>query len=774
MKKQLLKNWEIAYAENSFVVKNRFSPVSVNEIEMSGIDRIPASVPGNFELDLMKQGLLPDIYTGDNILKARKYEGTHIWYYTEFEIKGDDCPKCLCFDGIDTVAEIFIDGRHMLSAENMFIEYKIPLDSLICGRHEVLVHITPACVAERVYELPPMCRSLRYQRGGLSLRKAAYMYGWDIMPRLVSAGLWRDAYIETYASSRIADIFIYTSQVNSDNAELRAYVSVKSDCDVLSELTVKIEGSCGDSAFLKQSCMFSSSEILVIPVEKARLWWPKNYGEPDLYDVKVTLLHDGEPVDERTLKVGIRTVRLDRTSSAGQDGKFDFYINGRRIFIMGTNLVPTDAFPSRCRDYELRQLELANDLGCNMVRVWGGGVYPESTLYDYCDEHGILVWQDFAMACAVYPDEPRMRRLISAEAKEIVKRYRSHASLCIWAGDNECDEMYLLNRIKTNGRTERVSDPNSNVLTREIIRHIVDTYDGTRPYLPSSPYRDPDAVSTGRPAEDHLWGPRDFFKGDFYKNSVAHFASETGYHGCPSPASLARFITPEHIGKRGDGKVCRDPQWLLHAANAEPEAHAPYAYRIPLMIRQVERLFGNSDGNIAEFALKSQISQAEAVKYFIEKFRAEKGCRSGILWWNVIDGWPQISDAVVDWYGVKKLAYHYIKRSQQPFCILAAEPGNGMSGIMASNCTMEDVTVGYRIQNVLSGEVIFEGEASVAADSGKVLECLPDRKGYYVIRWQGDSEGFNTYVSKASDGWDFSEYKRFMHILGIERELSGF
>ena len=170
-------------------IKEELSPVTVNEIEMSGIDRIPASVPGNFELDLMKQGLLPDLYIGDNILKARRYEGTHIWYYTEFELKGDDCQKCLCFDGIDTTAEIFIDGSHMLSAENMFTEYKIPLDSLICGRHEVVVHITPACVAERAYELPPMCRSLRYQRGGLSLRKAAYMYGWDIMPRLVSAGL---------------------------------------------------------------------------------------------------------------------------------------------------------------------------------------------------------------------------------------------------------------------------------------------------------------------------------------------------------------------------------------------------------------------------------------------------------------------------------------------------------------------------------------------------------------------------------------------------------
>lgn len=771
--KKYLDNWKLAYAANSYVISNAFSPRKISEIENSDVSKISASVPGNFELDLMKNGLLDDLYIGSNILKSQALEGMHVWYYTKIQLEGSQ-NKTLCFDGIDTVAEVFLDGVSVLRTENMFLEYEVPLKHIPDGKHDLVVHITPACIAERKFKLPSMCRSLKYQRGGLSLRKAAYMYGWDIMPRIVSAGLWRDVYIKETPETYIDDVFIYTSSIYERNAELRAYVSVKSNRNLMSDLTIKIEGCCGDSTFLAERRMFSSSEILVCKVNGAELWWPKNYGEPKLYDVSVAVLENGKEIDRKNVKIGIRTVRLDRTSTAGKDGRFDFYINGKKIFVMGTNIVPTDAFPSRCGQFNERQLELVNDLGCNMVRIWGGGIYPDRSLYDYCDEHGILVWQDFAMACAIYPDSDRMKKLIAEEAESIVCRYRNHPSLAVWSGDNECDEVYLLNRISTDKTTDMRSDPNKNVLTRKIIRHIVETFDGTRPYLPSSPYRDPDAVITGKPAEDHLWGPRDFFKGNYYKNSVAHFASETGYHGCPSPESLRRFITPEHICAIKTGTAGSDAEWLLHAANAEADVSAPYAYRIPLMIRQVERIFGGENKDLAEFALKSQISQAEAVKYFIEKFRTEKGYRSGLLWWNVIDGWPQISDAVVDWYGVKKLAYHYIKRSQQPFCIMAAEPENGNSAIVASNCSMNDVSVSYSVEEMLTKKTVASGNINVLADHNQIIGAIPDEKGFYKIAWEGDFCGFNTYVARISDGLDFGEYKTFMASLNISGELSGF
>lgn len=209
--KKYLDNWKLAYAANSYVVKNAFSPKKVSEIEDSDVAKIPASVPGNFELDLMKNGLLEDLYVGENILKSQALEGMHVWYYTEVQLESSE-NKLLCFDGIDTVAEVFIGGVSVLCAENMFLEYEVPL-SLPDGKYDLVVHITPACVAERKYKLPAMCRSLKYQRGGLSLRKAAYMYGWDIMPRIVSAGLWREVYIKETPETYIDDVFIYTSSI---------------------------------------------------------------------------------------------------------------------------------------------------------------------------------------------------------------------------------------------------------------------------------------------------------------------------------------------------------------------------------------------------------------------------------------------------------------------------------------------------------------------------------------------------------------------------------
>ena len=286
---------------------------------------------------------------------------------------------------------------------------------------------------------------------------------------------------------------------------------------------------------------------------------------------------------------------------------------------------------------------------------------------------------------------------------------------------------------------------------------------------------DEEATRTGRPSEEHLWGPRDFFKGTYYSTSECHFVSETGYHGCPSPESLRKFIPEDRIMSFGDTVRCDDPVWLTHASCMEPVWETTYAYRIPLMTRQVDRIFGELPDNIEQFALESQISQAEANKYFIERFRISKWRKTGILWWNLIDGWPQISDAIVDWYGQKKLAYSYTKRSQSPFCMMMDEPKDGQLTLVATNDFRTAVHVNYTVRELYSGAEVLRGVAEVEPDGIVRIAKLPDTgSAFYLIEWDGDVCGKDHFTAAIGDGISLEKYTECMKKCGFYDAFEGF
>lgn len=768
MNKKKITGWQLAYLKHSDAVK--VYPHTSAELKNGAFPVIKATVPGNFELDLIKDGKLPqDIYFGTNILELQKLEDTHLWYFTEFEIKRNGKDAFLLFEGIDTVSEIFIDGNPVAITENMFIPYELPLDRFEDGIHEVVVHIIPANVYARSFPLPSKCSAQKHSYDSLTIRKAPYMYGWDIMPRTVSAGLWKPVSIVYKNPSRIEEFTYSLHRLKDGQAQINFNAFIHSDTADLSSFTLRIEGKCADSHFLSEHPVFCANHRDRVTVEFPYLWWPKNYGAPNLYSTTVTLFCNDKAVDKQTLNIGLRFVELERSSLADKNGTFRFIVNGQPVFVMGTNWVPTDAFPSRHTEFDKRALELALDIGCNMIRCWGGNVYTDIDFYDFCDKNGILVWQDFAMACAVYPDDSRMCALLRTEAQYVVKALRNHPSLAIWSGDNECDIAHDWAKTKMDGKTVNRLDPNNNRLTREVLLDVVSEFDGTRPYIPSSPYIDSTVFeSAGKPSEDHLWGPRDYFKCDFYnKNSVCHFASETGYHGCPSVTSLKRFISADSLDKRGDNTVCDNVEWLTHATCPVPAVNEPYAYRIPLMTKQVERIFGTASSDLDMYSHQSQISQAEAVKFFIEHFRIQKWYRTGILWWNLIDGWPQISDAVVDYYGAKKLAYHHIKRSQSPFCIMCDEPDeNGIINLCASNDTRTPVKITFTVTDVLTNEVKTKGDAEVQPDTTAVISAFKENKGeYLLIEWSGDVTGKNHFVTSIGDGITLENYKKLEDVL---------
>jgi len=326
--------------------------------------------------------------------------------------------------------------------------------------------------------------------------------------------------------------------------------------------------------------------------------------------------------------------------------------------------------------------------------------------------------------------------LITDEATAIVKKLRNHPSLIIWSGDNEIDFVYYGAGL----------DPSDNKITREWLPNIVHQHDIGRPYLPSSPYLSPEAYkalksgSAEKSPEDHLWGARDYYKSDYYKNSTAHFVSECGYHGCPSLDSIKKFITPEKVWPYNN-----NDEWILHSSDQRGNDS-----RVMLMEKQIRQLFGSVPSDPETYVLASQISQAEAKKFFIEHMRVGRPQKCGIIWWNLLDGWPQMSDAVVDYYYTKKLAYHYIKRSQAPFAICADEIASWGIRLFACNDTLEEVSGHFTVKDAVTDELLLNSDFSVGKNRSAAIAKLPiyySEQRILIIEWEANGKcGMNHYL----------------------------
>ena len=764
--------WKIAYAHHEDCYQNQYC--RIKDLEQSGFDILPASVPGNFELDLIKVGKLEDLYFGTNTLKAQELEDVHVWYYTKVNIEKTN--QYLHFEGIDTFSDIYVNGVLVKSTDNMHLPYDVEADWLK-GKNEVVVHIKPTMLEARTFTAPAVCYAQKYNYPSLYVRKASHMFGWDIMPRIVSAGLWKDVTLCEKNADKINEVYLVTNKIEERTdgtkvVHMRFYINTDLSGAFAKDYKVRIEGRCGESHFIQEQVLWHNTFAFQFDISDCKLWWPKNAGEQNLYDVTVTLLRGDRTCDAYQFSAGIRTVELERTDVTDKEGNGDFCfrVNGKKIFVLGTNWVPLDAFHSNDNNRLPQALELLDEIGCNMVRCWGGNVYESKEFFDYCDKHGIMVWQDFAMGCAVYPNEQLFEQKLTEEAVYQIKRLRNHASLVLWAGDNECDLSLEWAGIKQN--------PNHNSLTRNVLRRLVEMHDYGRPYLPSSPFVSNAAFhGDGLMPEDHLWGPRDYFKGPYYKDTFVHFASETGYHGFPSPKSLDKFL--EHSEQIFEADGMATDEYLVHGAGMELGMNTPYAYRIKLAYDQVITLFGKVEEDFSDFVRQSQISQAEAKKYFIEKFRIGKWKRTGIIWWNLLDGWPQVSDAIVDYYYTRKLGFHYIKRSQAPVCLMFDEPEDGKLRLVAVNDLPENKNISYTVKKymgttndvvVLSGDISLEADTAASVDSITISE---NEKEFYYMEWTMDGKTYkNHYFTNIID-IDYQIYMQALKKYGMD-EFEGF
>jgi len=414
------------------------------------------------------------------------------------------------------------------------------------------------------------------------------------------------------------------------------------------------------------------------------------------------------------------------------------------------------------------------DLNCNMVRVWGGGVYEPAAFFDYCDANGILVWQDFMTACDVFPQDDAYAKETEAEVKKIVRRYRNRASLAIWSGNNENDNSFSwrLGKLSPNPNRDRTS--------RRTIPDALFCEDVSRPYVPSSPYESPDVVAgKAQPCEMHLWGARAYYKVPFYTNSPCWFASEMGYHGCPNRASLEKMMTKDCVypwkgGPKGfvrDGGKRRfnegipelewNDEWQLKAHNGYLDRKSWLWRRNNLMTNQIRLMFGGVDTDFDTFVEQSQFIQAEAMKTFCELFRSRKFTRfNGLIWWNVQDGCAQISDAVVDYYGGKKPAYAALKNAQydQIVCVVDDE-----RAAWAVNDARRAVKGHAKLTDAATGRTFLEKDFEIPAN-GKLKLGTVDFGGQGVVRIEATLDGkpFRNHFLYGAPPFDWKNVKAWM------------
>lgn len=734
---------------------------SSEDLIQSGLPIYTGQVPGNFELDLQRNGIIEEPFFGMNIATLFDYERANVWYYRRFSKPEDESQDAwLVMEGVDCCADVYLNGNLLFQADNMMIPFDRCVQLDLEDENEIFIHFSPPAQLPFSDIFANQAGNSHAHPAGydsLYVRKAPHQYGWDIMPRALSRGLWRPVRIDLRPRIHLLDVMLETLSLSPKHtsAELRLKVLANTYIYPNDGYEIEITGTCGESRFHTLAPLLNRMGHLRFSVQDPALWWVRRRGEQNLYKVEVRLWQKDTLIDTVAFTYGIRTVELERTSVTDSQGsgKFCFRVNGEPIFVLGTNWVPVDAYHSRDKERIPAILDMVEEIGCNMIRCWGGNVYEDDLFYAICDQKGILIWQDFAMACATYPQDQYIQHQIEVEARAIVKRLRMHPCIALWAGDNECDQAW-----SWGGRKQ---DPNQNLLTRQVIPSVLRDEDATRPYLPSSPFIDPVAFQTGEAylPENHLWGPRDYYKSPYYTGSLCHFASEIGYHGCPDPDSIREFISPEKVWH-----YANNDEWLLHSTSPIPGAGL-YDYRVELMAKQIRELFGEIPDNLDDFAFASQISQAEAKKFFIEMFRTAKWRRTGIIWWNLMDGWPQFSDAVVDYYFRKKQAYHFIRRAQQPISITLREPTNWNQEIVVCNDTREDTTITYKVTDVATDEVISEGTGLAYKDSVTVLASIPystSFKRFYKIQWQTPhGEGKNHYLA-GNPPFSLQEYRALL------------
>lgn len=766
--------WELSFWQQPAV------PVtSPADMKKADLKTIPATVPGNVELDMIAAGIYSDdLMVGNNVYRVRQYESYQWCYSRKFATpktaKGQRVE--LDFGGIDCLADIWLNGQHVGSADNMLIPHSFDVTDYLSskGDNHLQVIIRSVLAEAQNYQIG----SLAYRMDAspatmdfLNIRKSTHAYGWSILPRIVSAALYRDVELRIVDPVHIKDVNWYTVWIDHNNksADVYADFQVKVPVDRMESLQMEFTLSRNGKTVAEQKVpLLTYAARQHLRVNNAELWWPRGYGDAALYQAEVRIVekHTGRVMDRDRRDIGLRTVALERNEMATREnpGKFCFIVNGERIFVRGTNWVPIDIFYSRETQMLPEILPMLTDLNCNLVRIWGGGLYEHDMFYDFCDRNGIMIWHDFAFACTLYPQDDDFAKKVEREVRSVVLRLRNHPSIALWCGNNESDRS-LLWQFGAFG-----VDPNRDRISRRTIPDVLYEFDPTKPYLPSSPYHTPASIPLGQGdhilPECHLWSSA-YYKDGSYTGINSAFASELGYHGSPNRRSLEKMFNPSSVYP-WDGNMRWNDEWITKSVRSTPQSGATNG-RVDVLTNQIGYLFGEVPRQLDEFVIASQAAQAEAFKYFVEFWRGGKPDRTGIIWWNLRDGWPILSDAVVDYYNSPKLAYRYIKNVQLDVCVFINDPVDGKYLLSAANDTRRPHQGTVKVSDLATGRILFDQQFTVAANERELLAGIPQLpgQGVLLIEYTVDGKAYKNHYLYGTPPFKLADYTAWYLKAGI-------
>ena len=656
----------------------------------TSVQDVPATVPGSVHTDLLAAGLIPDPYLDDNEALL-KWIGACDWEYrTTFAWSPDGHDRHdLVFDGLDTVAEVRLNGVVIGTTANMHRTYRFDVrPSLVAGRNELTVRFASPVRYADAQSLALGYRPQVNHHPFNAVRKMACSFGWDWGIDTATSGIWRPVRLESWSTARLAAVRPVVTVGHDgaldgahDDAPVAGRVAVHVDLQRTSATDLRLAATVGghgtNSTAVVTVPAGQTSAVVEVDVDDARLWWPRGYGEQPLYDVDVTIEPlAGGVLDGWSGRIGFRTVRLDVLPD-DLGTSFTFVVNDRPVWVKGANWIPDDAFPHRVtRERYAARIAQAEQANLNLLRVWGGGIYEADDFYDLCDERGILTWQDFALACAAYSEAEPLRGEIEAEARDNVTRLMPHPSLVLWNGSNEnvwgMTVWGFLKRL--DGKTWGLD------YYEYLLPSVVSELDPGRAYTPSSPWSGELPIDMGRDQNDSdhgsmhswdLWNREDW---PHYRDVVPRFMAEFGWQGPPTWSALTRSIsdaplTPESPGMQVHQKALQGNDKLTDGL----VAHVP----LP--------------DDMADWHWAMSWNQATAVRVALEHLRSWAPRCMGAVVWQLNDCWPVTSWAAVDGDGHAKPLLHGIRRAFadrlvtiQPRSADGGEPvGDGTDGLAA-------------------------------------------------------------------------------------------
>ncbi len=644
-------------------------------------------VPGNVHPDLLREGHIPDPFWRDQAEECQWVEQWSWVYEREFSLPADFRREwaVLRFEGLDTFAEIALNGTKIATTDNMFVPHEFEVGAfLTAGVNSLRVKF--ATVHEGVKGKPHKdffaCFCPEGER--VYVRKMQCAFGWDWVHRFVTAGIWRPVTLSFFREARITDLFVYTKEIIGNQAQL--------SYEVLTELrgarvTAHIElldasGTIVWSVDRHVDGALLGGEILI---SDPALWWPAGHGDQSLYTARVRLIdNEGAVVDGKEHLIGIRTFSIEETADA--DGSsFIMVVNGRRIFAKGGNWVPADPFPSQVTQERYDRLfELARDAGINMLRAWGGGIYEPQPFWDACSRAGIMVSQDFLLACAHYPeDDPEFQSQLRDEFEKAIRMLRNNPCLIFWCGDNE---LGLFNKSddRWNGRK----------IAEEITGPLCAKLDPLRPFRLTSPHggdlnNSPDSGDChSSPLWDFLWHGIQGYRPHFDEHVKGRFLSESATLGAAPRLSLLKFMD--------EGDLAGGEMWEYHTKDN------PYG-KLPLtMYQNLEKMASVLYGETTDVDLcisHKEYIQYDFIRLICESLRRRKFYCSGVQFWMFNDCWPACGWSVVDYYGFAKAGFYAMKAGFRPvIAAISKAPGAYQIWVSSDACSCVKGEMTLRVQ----------------------------------------------------------------------------